>query len=779
MHTVEMGVLEFLQAGMRVGGLGGVGLARGRALAAANAHYATAARRSPEWKREAPVRLVFEGKGCRLTVRGRVDALLVTPHEVVVEEIKATWRPLAGVQAGDNPLDVAQLRLYHHFACTTYPDRRVGAALTYVEAGTGAERSFRMDWEPEESRAFAESLAVVVLEQAAEARDWRRVRDRSLAALKFPFPELREGQGALLAAVEGAIKRRSDLLVEAATGIGKTMAVLYPALRNLGREGYSRIFYLTAKTAGAQAAAQAVALLREQGMRLRVLYLQAKERMCPLAGPDRPDCLEGFCPYAERFNARVGKAVLPLLAQEEITPEAVLAAGMRDTLCPFELALEVALGADLIVCDYNYAFDPAVHLRRFFAPGEPADNLFLVDEAHNLVPRGREMYSATLTEQSLGQAREALGLDAGPLAERLFAVAARFPELRARIEEEGGAACLLESLPENLADQVAAAVEAGGEMLPEMPPSPERRQVADTHYALAHFSRIAACLDNNYAIYAEPHRLRLFCLNPGPRLAARLEHATAAIFLSGTLSPARYFETMLGAREGAGHLVLPSPFPRENRLYLHVPEISTRYVRREETKPTVAQVIVDVARARPGSYLAFFPSYAYLGSVAAEIAIARPEGVTVIVQRPGMRRREQGDFLRQVSVAGPGSRLGLAVMGGLFGEAVDLPGEQLVGVIIVGPALPPRSMELELIRAHFDEPDGEGFLYAYVIPGMIRVIQAAGRVFRTPEDRGVVVLLDDRFLQEPYRELLPADWGAEDAGFSTPHYRERLEEFWG
>jgi DNA excision repair protein ERCC-2 len=724
----------------------------------------------------------FEWGDYRLVVHGRIDGLREDKDGLLVEEVKSTYLPLEAIRAEDHPYHLAQLQLYHHFMCARRPGMPVRAALTYVCVPTGAERTFPQAWEPEESRRFFEGLARALLEAEEAAQNWCGTRDAGLRELRFPFPELREGQAELMAAVAGAINGRRDLLVEAATGIGKTLGALFPTILGLAESrGYARIFYLTAKTSGAEVVRDALGLLRAQGMRLRALYLTAKERICPYPAGNRPECDALDCPCAVEFFPRSEKLLPALLREEEWTPEFVAEAARREELCPFELALELSLHADLIVGDYNYVFDPNVYLRRFFWPGRPPDSLFIVDEAHNLVTRAREMYSAALEETEV---RAILDLLPDPTllacAEPLLA---RFASWRDDLSFEGAKAMRLPELPADLPPELDAFLNALGELLPVLPRGTTRSAALERYFALLHCGRIAAGLSADDAIYVTKAgkaaaRLRLFCPHPGRQLRRRLEHGTAAIFLSATLSPPDYFRELLGARDGVEHLSLPSPFPPEHRLYLHVPGVSTRYTKREETKPSVAKVVLDTARAHPGNYLAFFPSYAYLGAVWAEIMVDAPRDLYVHAQKPNMRRDEQLAFLREVCALDGSAHLGLAVMGGLFGEAVDLPGERLVGVIIVGPGLPSVNPEQELIREYFDERNGEGFYHAYIVPGMIRVVQAAGRVFRTPEDRGVVVLIDDRFLEEQYRSLLPEDWGADEPEFSTEAYRERLGQFW-
>jgi DNA excision repair protein ERCC-2 len=781
---LELGVLDFLRATFKVGGLTIDWGGRGAMAAGLAVHRTLATRRPPGYRCEVPIQLVAEHRNLRVKVNGRLDGLLIGEEHVWVEELKSTMLPLAELTPAGAPWHLAQLQLYHHALCQRYPDRTVLPTLTYIHPETLEERAFEFSWTPDESAAFFQALAERLLTEEAERRAWSLCRDASLAALPFPFPAPRPGQPQLMQAVEAAIRRQTDLLLEAPTGLGKTLGVLFPALQHLPHAGgYRRIFFLTAKSAGVSVVAQALDHLREGGMRLRVLLLQAKERSCPLAGPDQPACCEDECPYAAHFYPKLQLLLPELLTHDVWSPELLRKIADADELCPYELALELTTWADLVVCDYNYAFDPGVMLRQYFSAFAPPDSLLLVDEAHNLVTRGRTMYSATLRESTL-QALATLAGPTDPLTEAVALVAPCWTTWRELLRQDGAPAARLERMPADLSVYLTAVLEAAGRLVSRWPAGVRRRQTLDLVDEVFGFARILGLLSSEHAIYVQGDgaglRLCLQCLHPGPHLRARLERALATVCFSATLSPARYFRELLGLRDGAQTVALPSPFPQDNRLLLHVPDVSTKLAKRSATTPTVAGILQTLLATRPGNYLAFFPSFSYLSAVWAELMARRLPDVRLLTQRPGLTSAQQVEFLAPFSAPpARGSLLGLAVMGGLFGEGIDLPGEQLIGALIAGPALPAITPETELIREYFDLRSEEGYYFAYLVPGIVRVIQAAGRVWRTPEDRGVVILLDDRFLDPPFRELLPAEWDAEGEEFSTAALQERLEEFWG
>lgn len=784
-QVIELGVHDFLELTLKVGGPRADIRPYSRAAQGIITHNSITSRRSSAYQREVSTRHEFTWNNYQLIVRGRIDGLEDDGTTLYLEEIKSSFRPLSEISSEEQPFHLAQLRLYHHFTAVRYPEQQVIPILTYANPETLEERSITFDWTPASSRHFFERLALALLRRIDDKQHWRMLRDASIQQLQFPYPQQRAGQAELMQAVTTALQQQHDLLAEAATGIGKTMGVLYPAIRQFPEnQEFSRIFYLTAKSAGVEVARAALQTLREQGLRLRTLVLQAKQRVCPMFDGTRPECDEQYCPYAENLYARIDNILPQLLVEDDFSPELIAHVSEVEKLCPFELALELSLYSDLIICDYNYVFDPMVVLKRFFFPGLPNDNVFLLDEAHNLVPRSREMYSAWLCEETIQTIRLLLGTGRPTLAANCQAMLAQFAQWHELLAFENTQAQPLDSLPETTLQCLDALLENLCEALVDLPRGELRYQTLDCFFELRRFSKIAAQSTHDYAVYLHGEgrhlRLRLLCLHPGPLLRERIARSIATVFFSATLSPLSYYQELLGARFGSKGLSLPSPFPPENRLYLHIPEVSTKYTTREATKPTVAQVILNVARAKQGNYLAFFPSYAYMGAVWAEIMLQKPGDIITISQKPGMTLTQQVAFLNTVCAVGDEkTKIGLAVMGGLFGEAIDLPGEQLIGAIIVGPGLPGVNLEQELLRDYFDqERDDSGFYYAYMVPGMTRVIQAAGRVFRTPQDRGVIILVDDRFLEPPYRNLLPPDWDAEEAEFSREDYQQALSDFW-
>jgi DNA excision repair protein ERCC-2 len=605
------------------------------------------------------------------------------------------------------------------------------------------------------------------------ADGWRR-RDASLAVLEFPFGVFRPGQLEMADAVRRTLRAGGRIFIQAPTGIGKTMAVLFPAVITLA-EGLSRkIFYLTARTTGRQAAEKALEELRRRGMRLKSLALTAKERICFQPGGA---CTPEECGYAKGHYDRLPDARAEMFESDAWTRDAVEEIARRRQVCPFDFSLELSLWADLIVCDYNYAFDPKAYLRRFFLEGEDG-YVFLIDEAHNLVDRSREMFSAEIRKQPYLSLRRSLKSQLPAVHRHLGRINAWMLSGRKRCLEDGNPRAEA-SPPESLGPLLKDFINAAAKWLEKNEKAGFREELLERYFESNGFLRVAERFDETYAALSEAlpkdFRLKLFCIDPSRQFAEALQRCRAAVFFSATLTPLDFFKDMLGGGH-ADCLVLPSPFPPENLRALIANRISTLYRHRERTRTAIARLLEAFVGQRPGNYLLFFPSYEYLRMI--RDAVRRPGPSTeFITQEPGMGERQREAFLARFDTERPGTLVGFAVMGGIFGEGIDLVGRRLSGAAVVGVGLPAVCLERDLIRAYFAEQRQEGFEYAYVYPGINRVLQAAGRVIRSETDRGAVLLIDQRYGMPGYRALLPESW--RPAFVADPdRLAENLKDFW-
>ncbi|MCI5955979.1 MAG: hypothetical protein MRZ54_03245 [Clostridiales bacterium] len=597
----------------------------------------------------------------------------------------------------------------------------------------------------------------------------RHKRDESLKALPFPFPAYRQGQRELAVQVYTAIGRKKRLFASLPTGTGKSAAVLYPAFKALGEGKTGKLAYLTARNTARQSPLNALERFYAAGMHARCMVLTAKETLCPAPTRCHPD----FCPRAKGHYARQGKAIEELLCENETwTDEKIIRVADAHGLCPFELALALSELADVILMDLNYAFDPFAQLKRLFQ-GRGSLTL-LVDEAHHTVERVRESLSGTLDSRALAKLRAEHGKAAGRSNAYYRALTALIRQLRVLEAESEKGDAVLAALPEGLLEKAEAVRDAafhtlamGGGMA---------SGAAEAVRICLPFLYAAQRLDEDYAILLEEHgrerTLTLYCLLPGKEIAAITKKMHGAIFFSATLTPLPAMKRLLGGGEEDACFSLPSPFPREHLAVIRR-RVSTRYAQRAESVEHIARAICEMLRTRPGSYIAYFPSYAYLDLVRRQLETA--DIPPLWVQNREMGEEERAAFLNAFMEPGK-PRLGLCVLGGLFSEGVDLPGERLIGAIIIGVGLPTPSARMNAVAKCYQRCFGDGYAYACRFPGMHKVLQAAGRVIRSEEDKGMVLLLDDRYYHREYEALLPPEWQLydEDIALATKRLEEAL-----
>jgi DNA excision repair protein ERCC-2 len=793
-------VRELVEFALQQGGLGGGGVFVGpqRALAGTRGHQRLQRARPAGYEKEVAISHDVETEELILRVQGRMDGLLATPEELVLEEIKTVqgrWDHLA------NPLHWAQAKLYGFMCAHQRALEKITLQLTYLDLETGELTEFRDGFAVAELASFFAATTAIYLEWVRERHLWCRQRDETIRALEFPFRSYRPGQRELAVAAYRAFARGERLFLEAPTGIGKTVSVLFPAVKAMGEGKLERLFYLTARTVGRTVAEKALADLRQAGLRMPTLTLTAKEKVCVQEG-HLCDALS--CPLAVGYYDRCKPAMREALARETITRPVVEAVGRAHQVCPFELSLDLSTWVDAVICDYNYLFDPKVYLRRHFAE-EARDYGFLVDEAHNLADRAREMFSAEISAPEIREAQRAIKAPlprcaralgrlstamrklADPTAttepadaERaaseldLFAPKAgrgrgnqgpvppdQAPSQLVRLQpHDGPDGRISREFPAALKPPLEDALREAEAWLGRNEPAGFRQQLLEIYFSLRSFQRTSALYDERYVTIMEPGpraRVRLYCLDPSCLLQQALARGKAAVFFSATLTPLDYYCALLGGRAEDQVLQLPSPFAPEHLAVLVQDRIRTQFKARAQTLADVAQAVGALVQARPGNYLAYFPSYQYLEAVRAQFQSLYP-AVPVLAQRPGMSEAEREAFLAAFAVEHGATLAGFAVMGGLFGEGIDLVGDRLIGAAIVGVGLPQLCLERDLIRDYFQEKTGSGFDYAYTFPGMNRVLQAIGRVIRSETDRGAVLLIDTRFSEPRYQRLFPSWW---------------------
>ncbi len=747
----------------------------GRLEEGTRGHQQLQERRGPDYTPEVGVYHEVAVGPVVVELVGRIDGVQRGPGGPTVEEIKTVVYAVDQVPAAGYPVHWAQLRCYAAILSVQQRLPRLTTRLTYVNTRTGEERSFEEACEQAELGRFLLDTVRPFAAWQERGLAWRTERDRSLTELEFPFDAMRPGQREIMDAVAQTVEGRGRLFLHAPTGIGKTMAVLYPSLRSLASGGVSTLFYLTAKGTGKQAATDALNLLSSAGLRAKYLVITAREKICP-----HPPCDPATCELAQGYYDRFKQALGEAHTECAFLPETITALAAKHSLCPFELSLDLSIGADCIICDYNYAFDPRAFLRRFFL--RTGDYLFLVDEAHNLPDRAREMFSAQVTKRAVLDARRGLSRDGaeGALYRQLGRANRWFLEAARGLGERP--AEVASAVPADFLDVVSRTGREIEAFLAAHPGHPKRQDLLDLYYSAAGVLRVAEGFDERYVFSLAPVggrnvAARLYCVDPSAQLERGLQRGRAAVLFSGTLLPIEYFRRLCNRRTDAQELVLPSPFPPANRRVLVHASVATRYRKRSGSAAILAPLIQVIACAHAGNYLVFFPSFAYLSLVSAAYATLSLSAIPVVQSR-SMDDQARLAFLGRFADPQTSPVLAFGVMGGVFGESVDLPGELLTGAVVVGPGLPQVCLEREIIRKHHDDLDESGFRYAYVYPGLNRVLQAAGRVIRSETDRGIVVLVGERFAQEPYRRIIEELWPGVEVTRTTDEVDGVLQEFW-
>ena len=610
----------------------------------------------------------------------------------------------------------------------------------------------------------------------------------------FPYPSMRDGQEELIRSVYSAIRRGNRLFAQAPTGIGKTMSTLYPAVRALGNGHVDKIFYLTAKNSTRREAFRAAGDLFRAGARLRTCVITSKEQvcLCERAGKSVKDCCNPFdCPYADGYYERAPHAVMALLSHQNGYPRSLIVEVAREyRVCPYELSLDLSEKCDLVICDYNYAFDPIVYFRRYFGEERTVEGryAFLIDEGHNLADRAREMYSASLKRNRVRNLIDLLPEADLPLRKTLTAYTEVFDRLRLLCDDtltarEGGEETgfwMSKEAPAFLDEALGSAETALKEWLRSSREHPYRGQISELYGDIRKYRLLRGYYDEHFLtmvrVQAYDVEVRLFCLDPSQILDELLARAHASVVFSATLTPLDYFVEVLGGGKRSATLSLPSPFPQENLCVAAVDALSTRFESRDTTYRSIASLIAATVSGRRGNYIVYFPSYAYLEKTA-EVFRARYPKVKTVVQERNMSQKEKERFLDAFLDDGK-MRVGFCVLGGSFSEGVDLPGGRLIGTVIVGVGLPGLSEEGNILREYYENRTERGYDYAYTFPGMNRVLQAAGRVIRTDTDRGVVVLIDDRYAQPLYRSLFPQHWSRLQYAGNSASLAEIVRRFW-
>ena len=741
--------------------------------AGSRAHRKIQKSMGPDYRSEVVLSYSRRCSNYELVLWGRADGIFFDEDgRVTIDEIKGTYKDIRYIT---EPVYVhkAQALCYAYFYATEMNLDSIGIRMTYVNLDNEAVKYFSEVFEYPALESWFNDACAQLIEWADFLHIHRQERNESIAQLKFPF-EYRPGQRALSVSVYNAIKNKERLFIQAPTGVGKTISTVFPAVMAMGGGLSEKIFYLTAKTITRTAAENAFDALSKAGLVCRTLTITAKEKVCPM---EEAECNPIACERARGHYDRVNEAVFDLVRSvSHIDRRAIEEYAAKYNVCPYEMCLDVSYFCDAVICDYNYVFDPHVYLRRYFGESNDAEYIFLIDEAHNLVDRAREMFSASVVKEKILEMKRLVKDYSPKLARAMEKCNSAMLALKRRCEAQ-----YMEIEPSDVPDYDMQRLSE--ELLKFMEDNrdfPHMKELSLFYFDVMHFNYIAELMDENYISYCEHtdegFMLRLFCVNPSANLGSVLDFSAGSAFFSATLLPVNYYKELLSGDTNDKAVYASSHFDTSKRYLAIGRDVTSRYTRRNLNEyQKIRDYVLSVTTAKPGNYMVFFPAYAYMAGVYRLVKDC--ESGRLIVPSQDMTEADKEDFLSEFSENREGTLIGLCVMGGVFSEGIDLQKDSLIGAIIVGTGLPSINTASELLRTYYDRLENSGYEYAYVYPGMNKVLQAAGRVIRTDEDRGVVLLLDDRFLGSTYRRLFPKEW--EDCRVvSLDRVGQEVLDFW-
>lgn len=753
-------------------------------------------RMGSEYEPEVGLRFVYTTDNYRISVEGRADGIITTDSGVTIDEIKGTYRELTRLKE-PVVIHLAQAKCYAYMYAVKKELQSVRVRMTYCNIETEEIKYFHEEYEFEELEVWFLEVLEEYKKWADYEWQWRQRRQRSIDALQFPF-EYREGQKELVTYVYQTIYHRKKLFIEAPTGVGKTISTIFPAVMSMGKGMCDKIFYLTAKTITRTVADQALQQLREKGLAFKSVILTAKEKICFM---EETECNPDYCPYAKGHFDRINTAIFELLTTEDsFSREKIEEYAKKHQVCPFELCLDMSLFADGVIGDYNYVFDPHVYLKRFFGDGNQGNYVFLVDEAHNLLERGREMYSALMRKEDFLEMKRLVKTQEGHLEKKLERQLEKCNKELLLFKRE----CENYEIVYEIDDFVNALSRLSGtidEYLDEHDSSPIRAELLDFYFDVCHFLDIYERVDENYVKYTQMEDdgsfiLKLFCVNPSENLKECMERGRSTVLFSATLLPIQYYKKLLGGTNEDYEVYAQSVFKPEKKALYIGKDVTSKYTRRgKEEYYNIACYLYEIIKNRHGNYLAFFPSHSFLQEVYHIFMeqFGKKEEIECIIQEDYMNEAEREEFLAkfygnpdcelskqiqmEIEYEDEKILLGFCVLGGIFSEGIDLKKDSLIGAVIVGTGIPQVCNEREILKNYFQERGEAGFDYAYRFPGMNKVLQAAGRVIRTAEDVGIIALLDERFLTSSYVKLFPREW--EDFEVVTvDRIASRVARFW-
>lgn len=775
---IKISIRNLVELVLRSGDIDNRLVSSNRMLEGTRIHQKIQKESGAHYSKEVSLAFDYEIEGLVIKLEGRADGIISEGDDIVIDEIKSTSRSIEYIDDDFSLLHWAQVKCYAFIFATQKGLQEIIVQMTYFQIDTEEIKKIRKQLTLGELQDFMSELLSKYLVWARMQDAWNIKRDISIKTLQFPFETYRKGQRELAVAVYKTIMQEKKLFVQAPTGIGKTVSTLFPAVKAVGEQHVSKIFYLTAKTITRQVAEEAFTKMRSNGLSFRSITLTAKDKICfNKEGSCNPD----FCQYAKGHFNRVNAALIDVLKNSEyLSREIIEEYAVKHTVCPFEFSLDLSLWADGIICDYNYVFDPRVYLKRFFLNNN-GDYAFLIDEAHNLVDRAREMFSASISKSTFLEAKQLMKDKQPKIAKTLNKINSYMITLRKQCSEEGFIVSKdeLNSLYKMLQNFINESEEW---ILKNQNKNIEGFDLLlDVYFNSISFVKISEFYDERYVTFIEAKasevRVKLFCIDPSYLLADAIKRGKTAVFFSATLTPLNYFMDILGGDGEDYNINLLSPFENKNLCLLVEDNISTKYRNRENSYDKIVQIIKTAIDIRFGNYMVYFPSYKYMNEVYIRF-IEKYPNIKTMIQQSSMTEEERENFLNQFQPNTTQNFVCFGVLGGIFSEGIDLKGDRLIGAIIVGVGLPQVSTEQDIIMNYFQQKNGMGYENAYMYPGMNKVLQASGRVIRSENDMGMVLLVDERFSHSVYKGLFPRHWEHNMRVKNTRDLELKLERFW-
>lgn len=707
-----------------------------------------------------------------VSLDGRADGVIILKNKITVEEIKSTVSDLETFHLENEAWHLGQAKCYAVMLMRKYNINEVNINLTYISQIDNSSLIKSYKFSLEELQNEVTNYIREYLKFYKFLLEKIQRRNKSALSLKFPFANFRKGQRELSKYSYGIAKNGGILFVEAPTGIGKTMSTIFPFVKSFGENKNDKLFYLTAKNPGKIVASNSIKLLMDNGLEITSIVISAKDKICPF--PNKA-CNPDECPYAKNYYTKLKDVLTTSLTNYCFFDENLISEiATKNAICPFELSLDLSLYCDFIICDYNYFFDPIVYLKRYFDENKFTTSI-LVDEAHNLVERGRNMYSASINNYSFKQAKTAVkNLEHKKIKNAIKRIAKIFNSYNNFPEGN----TIIDFPSQKDLNSINAYLLASTDV------SKHHHKFATEEFTnfffeLNKFYKLLTFYDDTFSMYVSKNKknisINLFCLDPSNLLRNSMNKIKGKVIFSATLEPSEYYIDLIGGAKNDPFLMLNSPFNKNNLLIMVAPHISIKYKNRNSTISEVAKYIKQFVSTKVGNYFIYVPSYEYLLQIKEYLL---DPSFDLLVQEKDMSDVDKNQFLSFFKENTQRTTLGLAITGGAFGEGIDLVSDRLIGVIVVGVGLPQICYERDLIKQYFDKDNSKGYDYAYVDPGINKVLQAVGRLIRSENDKGIALLIDDRYLSEKYHDLFEKSWNNYQVITSLDEMKELATSFW-